>query len=458
MPSTGLGMIQLSFLQWLEAQESVRQDKYSVFRDYYEGEHATQLTARLRKFLELRSDVEFNLNLCPLVVDALAERLKVTGFQCDDNAELLWDWWQLSRMDAVQSVVHTSALRDGDTYLIVEWDEDLGRPRFSQENAYDGSEGVQVIYRDDRRKEPLAALKKWIVTSEGSKLTRRANLYYPDRIEKYTDNGGGGWGPFEEEGYDWPISWTHDGGPMGIPVVHFANRDQGYSYGESELEDVVPLVNAGNKVLIDLIASADVSALQMPWMTGGKPENMTFAPGSWAYSTNPEARIGVIQGANLDNLIKLKDSLAADIARVTRTPLSYFQITGQVAAEGTLKQQEAGLIAKAKDRAVVFGNSWEDALAMARKIANEFGSARMKEDALISAQWADPETRNELEHLNGLKVKAELGVPQETIWAEMGYSADDIERMKGEKAAEEASGIGSLAQALVANERQFNAG
>lgn len=460
MPS-GVDLVQLSYLSWLESQEQDRAAKYAMFRSYYEGEHETQLTARQRKYLELRSEQDFSLNYCPIVVDALAEKLKITGFECDDQPELLWEWWRKARMDGVQGVVHTAAVRDGDTYVLVEWSNEHGRPVWTQENAYDGSQGLHIVYSDERRNVPMVAIKRWIVTSGANVTTRRTNLYWPDRIEKYADDGGSNsyWRPFEEQGQPWPIPWTRSGGaPRGIPVFHFRNKDQGYSYGESELEDVVPVQNGLNKSFIDLFAAADATGFRIMTMVGGDPTNITVAPGGWVYMTDPAGKITAIDGADLTGLVSLKDSIAAEIGKITRTPLSYFQLTGQVTAADTLKQQEAGLLSKATDRAVTFGNSWEDALYMARKLHNDFGPGGLDEEAEISAVWKDFETRNELDHLNGLKAKAELGVPQETIWREMGYNADDIERMKAEKAAEEAAGITTLGTALVANERAFNAG
>lgn len=462
MPSSVADLFRLTYLSWLDGQESTRQRKYAMFRDYYEGEHATQLTARIKAFLELTSDQDFSLNFCPIVVDALAERLKVSGVQCDEQDDVLWDWWRKNRMDALQGVVHRAGVRDGDTYVLVEYDAAKGRPRFSYEPAYDGSSGMHLVYSDEDRMAPLVAVKYWQTTvGSGAGTVRRANLYYPERIEKYlAADAGSSWAQFDDGSGEWPIPWVAaDGAPLGIPVLHFRNKDQGYSYGESELEDVISPQNALNKGLIDLLGAADTTGFRVFTVTGDKVEDdQTVAPGAFLWSEQPEARIGAIDGADLTSLIAFKDSLAVDIARITRTPLSFFQVSGQVSAEGTLKQQESGLIAKALDRQVVFGNAWEDVLAMARRLHNRYGAGGLDEEADLSILWEDPETRNEVEHLEGLKVKAELGVPQETIWREMGYSADDIERMYEEKARETASGISGLGQALLAQERGFNAG
>lgn len=402
----GIDLIQLSYLSWLETQESERAAKYAMFRDYYEGQHETQLTARMRKFLELKVGQEFSLNACPIVVDSLAERLKVAGFECEDEkqADTFRDWWTASRMDAAQAVVHLAGVRDGDTYILVEWDNDKARPVFTQENAYDGLQGMHVVYSDERRLVPVVAIKRWTLTVGIQQVIRRTNLYFPDRIEKYSDNGtGNDWTPHievDENGVEqeWPIPWlATDGSPLGIPVIHFRNKDQGYSYGESELEDVVPLQNGLNKVLIDLLAAADTTGFSIYTMTGGRPDGVVTAPGSWVWSTDPGVTIGSLPGADLTSLINLKDSVMADIAKITRTPTSAFQLTGQIAAAGTLKEQRAGLHAKSADRQVVFGNSWEDVMVVGRRLNNVFGTAQMDESATVDTTWEDDETPDETE-------------------------------------------------------------
>jgi len=395
-PVSGIDLVQLSYLAWLESQDNERAIKYGLFRRYYEGDHDSQLTARMRKFLKLTDDQEFTLNACPIVVDSLAEKLKVAGFDCDNKPDILREWWRRSRMDAVQAVVHTAAIRDGDTYVLVEWSNDHKRPMFTQENAYDGSQGLHVVYSDERRNVPVVAIKRWILTSGVNIKTRRTNLYYPDRIEKYSDMGTGQtWQEYvDTEGQYagvWPIPWTRSGEPLGIPVIHFRNKDQGYSYGESELEDPVPLQNGLTKTLIDLLAAADTTGFQMLTATGVDKAPDIVAPGMTLWSTNPAASYGSISAADLSGLIALKDSIMADIAKITRTPLSYFQMTGQVAAAGTLKEQRSGLISKALDRQTTFGNSWEDVMYMARKLHNTFGSGGMDEEAEITCDFADDE-------------------------------------------------------------------
>jgi hypothetical protein len=91
-----------------------------------------------------------------------------------------------------------------------------------------------------------------------------------------------------------------------------------------------------------------------------------------------------------------------------------------------------GLVAKAKNRHVAFGNAWEDVMGMARRLWNTFGDeGEPDETQLIETLWEDPQTRNEKAHLEGLGLKREkLGVPLEQLWSEAGYTPEQIERMK----------------------------
>jgi hypothetical protein len=452
--------VQMSYLAWLADEDATRQANYTAYRDYYDGDHDTQLTARQRAYLELKAGVEFNTNYCPIVVDALARRLNVTGFECDTQADTLKEWWQHSRMDAVQKVAHLSACRDGDSYVMVEWDNEQARPRFTAELAYNGTEGVKVHYSRERRGVIDFASKRWNVQAAGQTgTTRRLNLYYPDRIEKYISQSGafeGNWQPYQDTGDgNWPIPWRDGAGrPLGVPVVHFRNNDQGYDYGTSELKKVLPLQNALNKSIIDLLGAADTTAFRNYVMLGDDPTGLKVSPGSWIYSTRPPGgeegvSVQVLPGEDMRPLIALKDSFAVEIARVTETPLSSFQLSGQVAAEGTLKQQESGLVARCVDRQVAFGNAWEDALYLARRLWNTYGPGGLDETEDIDTQWSDAQTRNETEFMAGLTAKSAMGVPQEQLWRELGYDEQQIADWVKAKEA-------SAAQAMLNAMRAFD--
>lgn len=412
-----------------------RESKYGIFREYYDGDHNVQLTERQMQYLNIKSGGAFRANYCPICVDAVAERLKVTGFASGDQSDTLWDWWTKNRMDYQQGVVHLSACRDGDTYLMVEWDEKKGIPRFSYELAYDGDEGVKCHYSKERRGVVSFASKRW-TNDSGDK---RLNIYWPDVIHRYVKREGD-WQPYSEDGNGSALTWIDsDGYPLGVPIIHFRNKGIGYNYGKSELKDITPLQDGLNKAIVDLVAAADTTAFRIYYMLGDDPSGVEVAPGVWIHSAHPPTgdeavEVGYFPGEDLENLIGFKDAFVVEVARISRTPLSYFQVSSYRAAEGTLKQEESGLVEKVKDRQTGFGNSWEDAMMIARKLWNTFGDTdrqgQMDEDQAIETIWQDPETRNDLVVAQTLQIKREaLHIPLETLWAEGGYSPQQIQQM-----------------------------
>jgi len=433
--------VAISFNTWVTEKDNTRHDNYRAFREYYEGTHDTQLTDRMRSYLQVKVGEEFRDNYMPIIVDVLVERLKIRGFDAGGQGELLWKWWLLNKMDQQQVITHRSAVRDGDAYVIVEGDNNLKIPRLVYNIAYCDGDGVDVRYSDENKGVIEFAEKRWrIERGDGAGTTRRLNRYYPDRLEKWISEGED-YRPFQPESDEtWPLWWTvgqvEGNEPLGIPVFHFKNLDQGYNFGQSELQNAISLQNALNKTIIDLLAAADTTAFRVYTMVGDDPSGLDVAPGSWIYSTKPASgddsvAIGHIPGEDLTPVIKLIETFVVEIARVTRTPLSYFQASGNSPAEGTLKQQESGVIARARERMTSFGNTWEDVMSMARKVHNEFGyGEKMDETQTIEALWADPETRNERELIEVIGIKREkLEIPREQTWREAGYTEEKIGKM-----------------------------
>jgi len=109
--TNGLNPVAESLMRWIQLQADERRGDYELARQYYGGEHDTALTDRLKKFLPPR--LAFRDNFMNVVVDALAERLTVMGFDSDNEelSEWAWNLWQANRMDYTQVVVHTEAYR-----------------------------------------------------------------------------------------------------------------------------------------------------------------------------------------------------------------------------------------------------------------------------------------------------------------------------------------------------------
>lgn len=439
-------------------------------QEYDDGIHNTQLTERIRAFLNINTEQgEFNVNYCPLIVNAKADRLKVTGLQVEDKTqkELLWKWWRKNRMDAKQNIIMRSAILNGDAYVLVEWDSVANIPRFHYEPAYTGY-GVECHYSDERRDEVEFASKQWqINTGQDTGKMGRVNLYFPDRIEKYyrhDDTENGIWMPYEDEDTNivaqgrmgmagiiwWTTTRTEGGDPLGIPIVHFKNNDKGEGYGTSELADVFSAQDIINKSMIDLIAAMDANGFPVFVGYGFNWTSLQVGPGAIASVTkdSPAAKLESIPAMSPTGLLEMYNTAVMEAARISGTPMSYFQASGQVAAEGTMKQQEVALVSKVKKTQTDFGNCIEDMFTIARRLHNTFSTeAPLDEDEIIDTVWEMAESRNDMEQAQTLSIKVQaLGVSEEQAQTELGYDETQIAAFKRAKIKAQADAIRNKAK------------
>jgi hypothetical protein len=457
--------LQAAYIDYCIQQARARSENYRVYREYYDGSHDTRFIDRLKTFIGVKglADLDFSVNYCPLVVQAKSSRLHVKGFQTEDDSKKTYEeWWQKNRMDALEGIVHLCAVRDADTYVLCEWDNEAKMPRYYHELALCGGEGVSVYYSDERKTEVKFASKEWVITyGENIGKERKRYLYFPNRIERYVSNddvADGYWQPDVPEndltvfvgngvhgkaGISW---WTdtglEDGKPLGVPIFHFKDNDSGDRYGTSILSRVIPLQDALNKSEIDIIAAMDVEGFGLLVGYGADWSNIRVGTGavvSVNKSANDGAKLERLQGTNPVGMLSVKNDIVMDIARITGTPLSYLQTSGQVAAEGTMKQQEVALVSQIKKAQIDFGNVWEDCLYMGRRLHNAFGDGGLSEDTIIETIWADAESRNDLEETNMYATQVEkLGVSKRKAQENLGYSAEEQEEFEREAKANEA--------------------
>lgn len=465
----------LAMSAWLAEAEQQRQENIVMARNYFDGDHDAKLTERQKEFLfhNRKGEERFAVNYCAMIVKAVYERLIVKAFKSEneDLAGWAWDLWQANRMDAKQIDVHRSAIRDGETFVFVEWDDEEERvsfiphPRYTDPYFEGTGFGCKAFYPDDDQNQPMEkASKRWTERYEddrgGSHTRRRMNVYYPERVEKWVIGGvqgdESGWVPFVEEGETWPIPWVDARGePLGIPIVHFANPGR-----KSELWDAVPVQDLINKTALDIIATADACGFPIrfvnwtPTTDGLPPESdggnlLQLFPGAWVQM--PETgTVETIPPADIVRLMDSLDSWILKLAQITDTPISRFQVTRQVAAEGTIKQQEAPLLAKIRIRQTHFGNSWEDCFYIARRLEN-VKARGVDEEALLSTLWEQAETRDEKAYREALQLEMLMGVPKEKLWEKLGYDQDEIAKMKamaGEEMQQTANIGGELLRAF----------
>ena len=429
-------------------------DRVKLFRDYYDGNHRSKLTGNMKRMLRISGDAhdQFNENYCGLVVDTYADRLLVERMQGDSDEATMWatELMDANRFDGLQMDIHEATIRDGDTFVLLEYDNETDRVVFSHEPCWNGETGMIAVY-DRRLKNILIAVKVWY---EGLDDARRVNFYYPDRVEKYIgDESGYGMQPYVDDSTDERgiAEWL----PGVVPVIHYRNRMRTMTqYGISELASVVPLQDALNRGLMSMVMTAELTAFLIRVAKGFEPP-AEVSPGMWitigaeGLSNDQVADAFTLEPGGIVPFIDQANHLIEQIATISRTPLPT-TLGGDSASGEALKQRESGLLAKVRKAQVKVGNTHEDLMRMAVVLHNTFSGTR----APVSnwrCVWRDAQVRNEAQMIqNALAVRDIVG-ERETLRliAEVyGYGMGKQEEIQQEKQAQTAQAMSALAGSL----------
>jgi hypothetical protein len=415
---------------WLAALEPLLNDqatKCARYEAYYDGHHPLAFaTAKFREAFGTLLE-EFADNWCEIVVDAPVERLAVVGFRFgeeDDGDDDAWQIWQRNNLDAESVIAHTEAGKCGKAYLLV--DPNRGDPRITVEHP------SQVVVACDpaNRRRRLAALKRW-VEDDGYWY---ATVYLPSfvmnwRSSEPVKNARPQWVPLDD------ISGSHTLGA--VPVVPLENAPTLLKGGRSDLRPAIPIQNAINKLCDDMIVASEFGAFRQRVLTGveiprdpvtGQPlksVEITSAIARMLTFESTDAKVFDLAPTDLANFRTAIEMFVEHLAAQTHTPSHY--ISGKIvnASGDALKAAEAGLTAKCKRKILNFSDGWEEAMALALR-----GTGRQVSAEDGEVLWRDPETRSVGEVTDSLVKKRTLGVPLETLWAEMGYTPAQIKRMK----------------------------
>lgn len=377
----------------------------------------------------------FSDNWMRLVVDAVNERMNVTGFRYGDNPasdKKAWQIWQANDLDMMSNLAQLEALVNEESYGLVWPDEKTGKPKITIEHPTE----CIVEFEAGSRCNRAAAIKRF-VNDDGYLW---ATLYLPDGLYKFMSKrpfdslvaaGQIEWQQREIDGEMWPLPNPMKGE---VPVVPLMNDPRLLTGGVSELVDAIPLQDAINKTILDMLVASEFAAAPQRYAVGFQPpkdENGQPLPvfeklvnRLWV-SSNKDTTFGQFPQADLAPYVKTAEMLVTHLASRTRTPPHYFYLNGQFPSGEAVKSAETGLVAKARRKMRVLGEGYEEIMRLGFVVMGDKG--RSEEEA-IETVWADPESRTEGEHIDATVKKRALGVPLQQLWEDAGYSPQQIER------------------------------
>ena len=410
--------------------------RYAALDRYYRGEQPLAFLApEARKALGDRFG-RIASNLCRLSVTSIAERLRVTGFSGAD----VWADWLRNDLDQLAPVAHREALLLGTSYVVV-WADALGRPQVSIESAHQMS-----VVRDPGTRQIVAACKRWTTAT-----TTEATIFEADTITRLRANNAGA----TTAGFE--VVGVLDN-PLGVaPVVALTNTDRILDpvpdlSGVSEIDDLIPLVDALNKTLADMMVGSEFYARPRRWATGvelveepvldddgnevldddGDPvvEEVNPYPeeNRMMLAEQNEAKFGQLEASGLGAYQASVQVLLEQIMAVSALPAHYVGITAaNPASADAMRAAEAALTARAESKASLFGRSWEQVARLIVAVRDEVSPF----DVEASVVWADPATRSIAQEADAVTKLYQAGLlPATYALKRLGYSDDEITEIR----------------------------
>ncbi|MGG5172679.1 phage portal protein [Pseudarthrobacter sp. J1738] len=381
-----------------------------------------------------------SVNFPRLACTALAERLAVTGFKADgaESADPgLWKFWKRNGMQNGSAQAHTDALIYGRSFVTV-WAGRDGAPLVTVE-----SPRSMAVLRNPATREVTAALKRWSENNTGY-----AVLYLPDEIVKLTAKANVT-DAFPSTG--WNVTETIPN-PLGVvPVFPIVNRGRLAEIdGVSEMNDVLDLADALNKLMADAMVTSEFFARPRRWATGlelvededGNVVNpFPDEAGRLWQSEAPETKFGQFDGARLDGYSDVVNMVTTQIGALTQLPAHYLGLNGdQPPSADSIRAAEASLVSRAYSLQMTFGAAWAEVAKL--MVAVSTGADYFSLD--YETVWGSPETRTPAQAADAAVKLKTIGVPLTVILADtLGMTPEQIERVRVAARAEalDAAGI-----------------
>ncbi|MEU2797437.1 phage portal protein [Streptomyces sp. NPDC007117] len=373
----------------------------------------------------------FSDNWCKTVPDTVRERLEVVSFEGEDGAtdtEAMRAWKRTrARVDVNLAIL--DALVVARSHALV-WN-----PTGEQSDITFIPAGEALVdYVPGTRNLRRTGLRIWSDgTHEFATLFTRAHGGRPPMVYRRQRMLRGGEWVTRTVGLR-PSEQVDFVNPMGneVPLVEIANRSRLHGDPESELDAVAPLQDGINTLWAHLFTAADFAALPQRVVMGmDKPtrdirddeDNIVaeediplgqYSKDRILWLSKNGASIGQFTAADLKAYLEVISQAVRHIAAQTRTPPQY--LLGEMAniAADALEAAESGLVAKASDKQVFFG---EDLLEVMRLEALAAGQpARAASLAMGRTVWRDPQYRSVAQYADALTKYKAIGVPDEALW------------------------------------------
>lgn len=417
----------LDELTRLRQKLDAEQSDLRMLDSYFTGSQpASFLSADAQSALQGRLRV-LAVNYPRLLVNSIAERLQVTGFReygSEDVDASLWRAWDANNMEQQSHLAHIDALAYGRSFVMV-WADKFGNPQITVESP----EQMTALH-DPATGQLYAAYKQW---TDEDLVTVEAVRYDANQITRYKGTAGA----------VQPVETIPN--PLGVvPVVEIINKRRLLDLdGDSEFADIIPLVDALNKLMSDAMVTSEYFARPRRWVTGleviedddGNPINpFTDSPARVWQSEDPDTKFGQFASADLTSYSSLTATITQQIGAISGLPPHYLGLNGdQPPSADSIRSAEASLVARCIGHQRTFGAAWAQVAALVALVSGAL------QPPAFETLWSDAETRTPAQAADAAAKLVGIGVPLKAALADpLGYSPAQIQQIQAIKKTEPA--------------------
>lgn len=448
----------------LRSQLRLATPQLKRYDEYYEGEQPLRFLSPLLKQQLGTNAMEMIVNIARSATEAYENRLDIEGFRfagADSGDEDLWKVWQHNEGDLLSQQGHSESLAVSRAYTVTgEGDGDV--PLITLHSAFD------AIHEDDVRTHQVRyGFLQW--TDEDG--VRWEELYYPEgRLTWFRDVKRKDWAFDSQESNAFGL-------PRMVPLINdpriLGRKRPGKNdqrLGRSVFHDVIPLVDALNKTLTDMMTSSEFHAMPRRWATGlseddfideatGKPL-ATFeliAGRMWGVESD-KVKFGQFQEADLTNFHSTAKLLMQVAAQLLALPPHYLTFAGDnPASADAIRSAESQLVKRAERKQAVLASRWE---RVQRLVLLTQGKPDDDAAKQIETLWRDPATPTIAQKSDAItklvQAKDPNGRPIVTVdqaREDLGYTPEQRRRMQQADVAATDSAMQAAVQAAAEAEQ-----
>jgi hypothetical protein len=429
---------------------------YDKAAAYYDGKVPEVFSSlRLRRALAIH-DLDFELNFAKTAVNAVVDRLEIAAITSPDDTTntLISQIWQDNALDLEVPDLHRRACEYGDAYLIVLPVEDDKGNVLRVEMFYNSPQTVRIIYSEENPRLKEFAIKRWC---DGP--YQRAELYYPDRIERWTTGKNatgtkaGDWNhwlpPADPDEQVDAEAWLipHEWGE--IPVFHYRTDRP---YGTPEHFGAYGPQNAITKLQATHMGTVDYQGFPQRYALteAATTDTSDLDPGDWDDADFPQDANAVgVKDIGDDSSLKsgpgemwllrgykqvgefnaaqpavFLDPIMFNVramAQITTTPLRMFdQQLGNRRSGESYRAEDDPFTRKVRNRQLSLGSTHRE--------AHVFALRRLGvEDPVVTVHWAPAATVDDQTGWQTVTEKIKNGVPRRQALVEAGYRQEQVD-------------------------------